>query len=262
MTIKSEAIGWYFKKLKKYPDIDNPKTWNEKIQWLKLYDQDRLQIQLCDKKLVKDYVSQLIGKEYVIPSTENYPAVWKTNHGSGHVKFVNSKEDEIYAEKKLTQKLKTPFATWNGEWAYRFIDPCIIKEKRLEDNTDYKFHCVNGQVKFMQLLWDRGKRTTKECIFDANGNPTDLHLYPAIEHVKRNLPCSKENFVLLKKLSEKLSQNWKYVRVDLYYSNDQPWFGELTFWPGAGVYPENKDSLTFGNLLDFDLTTKKPPVIE
>lgn len=260
MSIKSEALDWYFKKLKKYPDLDNPQTFNEKIQWLKLYDQDIRQIDLCDKKIVKDHVANLVGRKYVIPDTENYPAVWKTNHGSGYVKFVNKKEDEENALKKLNQKLKKPFATWNGEWAYRHIKPCIIKEIRLSDNTDYKFHCVNGEAKFLQVIWDRGKGTSKECIFDQDGNLTNLHLYPPHLLVPIELPCGIGNFKKLKSIAEVLSKDWKYVRVDLYFSDGQPWFGELTFWPGAGVYPENSDSITFGRMLDFDLTTIKPPV--
>lgn len=260
MSIREEAVNWYVKKLGKQPDIEDPQTYNEKLQWLKLYDQDSRQIVMCDKKSVKDYVKDIVGKKYVIPNTELYPAVWKTNHGNGGIRFVNSLADEIIAYKKLNKKMKKPFATWNGEWAYRFINPCIVKEMILVDNTDYKFHCVNGEIRFMQLIWDRGGKNTKECIFDSSGNVLDRHLYPNMQSVKRELPCSKSNYAELCAIAKELSRGWKYVRIDLYWSNNQPWFGEYTFWPGAGVYPENKDSLYFGDMLDFDLKTKKEPV--
>lgn len=261
MSIESEVLNHYYKKFKEYPDFDNPRDYNEKVQWLKLYDQDPLQVTLCDKVAVKDWVSNTIGNQYVIPHFDGYPSVWKTNHMSGDAEFVESAEDEEGALTRLTNRLRKKHGMKKGEWAYRLIKPQILKECKLELNTDYKFHCVNGEVKFVQMIWDR-THYGKECTFDSDGNPTDLIVEPRNQHVKQDLLCSQDNFNELKSIAKKLSSGWKYVRVDLYHSNEQPWFGEMTFWPASGCFPRHKDIKKLGRLLDFDRTTIKPKVIE
>jgi len=261
MSIREEAFNRYYKKFGEYPDLDNPRDYNEKIQWLKIYDQDPLQVTLCDKLAVKDWVAGVIGDQYVIPHYDGYPAVWKTNHGSGGNEFVDSKKDSKEALDRLQKRLTKKHGTKKGEWAYRFIKPQILKEKRLDVNVDYKFHCVEGNVKFMQMVWDRNKYG-KECLFDDQGNLTDLQIEPRNEHVMRELICSKDEFFKLKEIALKLAKGWKYVRVDLYWSEGQPWFGEMTFWPAAGCLPRHKDIEKLGELLNFDRTTTKPQVIE
>lgn len=261
MTIETEALNHYYKKFGEYPDLKNPRDFNEKIQWLKLYDQDSLQITLCDKIAVKEWVASIVGEQYVIPYTEDYPAVWKTNHMSGDAELVNSSEDAELALTRLNNRLRKKHGMKKGEWAYRKIEPQILKEQRLDVNTDYKFHCVDGKVKFMQMIWDR-THYGKECTFDADGNLTDLIVEPRNEHVKRELICTQEQFQTLKQIAEKLANGWKYVRVDLYWSNEQPWFGEMTFWPASGCFPRHKDIKKLGEYLDFDRTTTKPRVIE
>lgn len=261
MSIRDKIFNRYYKKFKEFPNLDNPQTFNEKIQWLKIYDQDPLQIVLCDKIEVKKWVAEKIGEKYVIPFYEGIPSVWKTNHDSGGVEFVNSADDEITALTRLSQRLNKKYGVNKGEWAYGFIHPKIFKEKKLDVNTDYKFHCVDGKVKFMQMVWDRNKYG-KECVFDSNGNVTNLHVESRNINILTDLICTKEEFFEMKKIAEILSTNWKYVRIDLYYSNFQPWFGEITFWPNSGMAEKNRSNILLGNLLDFDLSTSKIPIVK
>lgn len=261
MTIKKEAFNRYYKKFNEYPDLDNPKDFNEKIQWLKIYDQDPLQIKLCDKVAAKEWVAQIVGEKYVIPSTEKFPAVWKTNHDSGGIAFLNSEKDIPNALDILEKRLKRKHGMKKGEWAYRFIEPQIIKEKMLTSNVDYKFHCVDGKVKCMQMVWDRDQYG-KECVFDEHGELTDFQVEPKNVYTPHDLLCPKESFFELKSIAEKLSTGFKYVRVDLYWSDSQPWFGEMTFWPSSGCIARHEGLIKLGNLLDFDRTTTKIPVVE
>ena len=262
MTVQSESINWHKKKLKSEPNLVNPVTYNDKINWLKIYDQDPDIVTCCDKILVKEYVANVIGNKYIIPNTTDYPAVWKTNHGSGGIQFVNSKQDEAQAYKNLAPILKKTYGKNKGEWAYRLIKPQIVKERRIDNNdVDYKFHCCNGEVKWLQMIWDRYSGKTKESNIDPEGNPMSWWFDEKMQHVEVPPHCGLDKFFELKKIAEKLSRKWKYVRVDLYYGKEQPWFGELTFWPKAGCY-KTPDQAKFGTLLDFDLTTIKPMVIE
>lgn len=262
MTIKQEAINWHYKKLKTYPDIENPTSYNDKIQWLKIYDQDLDHITCCDKILVKDYVANIIGEEYIIPNTTDYPAVWKANNGSGGIQFVNSKDDEATALENIQPLLKKVYGKNKGEWAYRLITPGIVKEKRIDNNdVDYKFHCCNGEVKWLQMIWDRYSGNTKESNIDPNGIPMSWHFDEKMTHVEVPPHCGLDKFFMMKSIAQQLSKKWKYVRVDLYWGEDQPWFGELTFWPKAGCY-KTPDQIKFGKLLDFDITTTKPAVIK
>lgn len=262
MSVKNNTLNYYYKIFKHYPDLNNPISFNYKIQWLKLFDQTNDHITCVDKKAVKGWVESRI-KGITIPPANTYPEVWKTTHDAGSVQFVNNETDAQKAYRKLNKKLKRSYGFRKGEWAYSFVKPEIIKEKRIDNgDVDYKFHCCNGEVKWLQMIWDRFDGNIKECIFDSKGHATDLHLDNKLTHSKRDLFCTRDNFFELKRIAELLSKEWKYVRVDLYWAEKQPWFGELTFWPAAGCYPKNKDNIIFGKMLDFDITTKKDKIIE
>ena len=260
MTILHEATHWHKKKLGTWPNLDNPKTFNEKIAWLKVYDQDRDQITCCDKLAVKDFIAKDFGTDLIIPATTEYPMVIKPNNGSGGVRFANNKQEEIEAEEFCRQKASKPYGKGKGEWAYRLIKPGVVKEQKLEGTgVDYKFNCVHGEVKWVTMTWDRHGGKKKESILDPNGNTTPLHLVHTMKHVEQEPFDGLENFFEMKKIAEKISARWKYIRVDLYWEG-QPKLGELTFWPGGGCY-KTPDNLKFGELLDINLTTTKEPVI-
>lgn len=260
MSIRAESVNWYKKMMGSLPDIDNPKTFNEKIAWLKIHDQDKDQIPCCDKLAVKDFIAKDFGNDLIIPNTTTYPMVVKANNGSGGVRFVNNKQEEIDAEKFCLAKAVKPAGKGKGEWAYRFIEPGVVKEAKLQGTgVDYKFNCVHGEVKWVTMTWDRQTKKTRECILDPNGKPTPLHLVHKMKHIETDPFDGLENFFEMKKIAEKISARWKYIRVDLYWEQ-QPKLGELTFWPGGGCY-KTKDNLKFGEMLNIDLTTTKEPVV-
>lgn len=261
-TVKQQSLNWYYKKFKKYPNIDNPKSYNDKIQWLKIYDQDPLQITCCDKLAVKEFISTEYGPEIVIPNTTDYPAVIKTNNGSGGIEFVNNPQEEIEAMKRINILLKKKHGKNKGEWAYSLINPGVVREKRIDNgDVDYKFHCCNGKVKWLQMIWDRYSGKTKESNIDPDGKIIPWHFDEKMSHVEELPPCGMDKFFEMKKVAEELSKKWKYVRVDLYYGEGKVWFGELTFWPKAGCY-KTADQIKFGTLLDFDTITVKSAVVK
>jgi hypothetical protein len=262
MTVKSKSVNRYYKKFGKYPDLENPKSYNDKIQWLKIYDQDIDQVMCCDKLAVKEYIATNYDPSLIIPNTSEYPAVLKANNGSGGIEFVSSPEEETLALERINVLLKKQHGKNKGEWAYSLIEPNIVREKRINNNdVDYKFHCCNGKVKWLQMIWDRYSGKTKESNIDPNGNPMSWHFDEKMQHVEVPPHCGLDKFFEMKQIAENLSKRWKYVRVDLYYGEGKPWFGELTFWPKAGYY-KTPDQEKFGQLLDFDLTTKKTQVVE
>jgi hypothetical protein len=262
VSVKQRAIGWYYKKFKKYPDLKNPVSYNDKIQWLKIYDQDPDQVICCDKLAVKEFVAKEYSPEIVIPNTNDFPAVLKANNGSGRIEFVNDPQEEKPALERINSLLRKKHGKNKGEWAYSLIEPGIVRERRIDNNdVDYKFHCCNGEVKWLQMIWDRHSGKTKESNIDPNGNVMSWHFDEKMRHVEAPPHCGLKSFFEMKQVAEKLSRRWKYVRVDLYYGEEQVWFGELTFWPKAGCY-KSPDQVKFGALLDFDLTTTKPQVME
>ena len=156
----------YFKSCHKFPNLKEPKTYNEKIQWLKLHDKNPLYTTLVDKYEVKKYIADKIGEEYIIPTLEVWDSfddidfdslpnqfVLKCTHDSGGLVICNDKNklDIAQARKTITSSLKNNYY-WSGrEWPYKDVKPRIIAEKYMEDSQteelrDYKFFCFNGRV--------------------------------------------------------------------------------------------------------------------
>ncbi|CAA0078919.1 Uncharacterised protein [BD1-7 clade bacterium] len=271
-----EIHDFYFTRFKTFPNLTSPKSYNEKIQWLKLFDQTQLHAICSDKFLARTYVQETIGERYLAhiyshASSFNelnlmeLPAkfVIKTNHDSGTVFPIVDRIDFSIENTRAAVEtaLIKPYGTENGEWPYRHIKPLVFIEEFIETTTgnlpsDIKLHCVDGKVKFIQYIWDRG-RFTKEIILDENWNQTGLILDSSFEHPNQ-IPEKPENFELLKSTAEKLAGAFKYVRIDLYNENEKILFGEMTFFPRGGGY-HSPDSLAFGSLLTFDTSKRLPP---
>ena len=255
-------------KIGKSLNLKNPKTFNEKLQWLKLYDRNPLYTKLVDKYEVKDYVANIIGKEHVIPTIGVYDSfddinfeklpkqfIIKCTHDSGGLVIVKDKNklDIEKTKKKINKSLKKNYYYCGREWPYKNVKPRIIIEKYMEDNKtkelrDYKFFCFNGIPKFMFLATDRQKNQTKFNFYDMNfnllpftqGHPNDLR--------KISKP---EKFDEMVALSKKLSVNIPHVRVDFYEINGKVYFGEMTFYHYSGFTkfdPEEWDE-KFGNYI-------------
>lgn len=258
----------YWIRIGKTLNLENPKTYNEKIQWLKLYDHNPLYTIMVDKYAVKKYVAGLIGEEYIIPTL----AVWDTvndidfrtlpekfvikcTHDSGGVCIKNNSDfNESKTLKKLSHCMKRNFYMTGREWAYKNMKPQIIAEEYMEDNKthelrDYKFFCFDGRPMFLFIATDRQNR--KEPYFDFYDMQFN-HL--SLKHGHPNAPREPErpmNFELMKEISAKLSKGIPHVRVDLYEINGKVYFGELTFYHHAGfVNFEPKEwDVIFGDLI-------------
>lgn len=248
-------------------NLKNPKTINEKLQWLKLNDRRDLLTQCTDKYQVRSYIIKKIGKEYLIPLlyetkkpkdinkkniVENQFVV-KVNHDSGGVFIVkdNSLLDWKKLQKDLSLLLLKNYYYHSREWQYKNIEPRIIVEKLLLDENkqvpkDYKLHCFNGRVNIIQVDMDRDTNHRRN-LYD-----TDWNLIECDWKYKRGQNQKKPSMINeMVHISEKLAKDFTYVRVDLYLIEKKIYFGELTFSSGSGwerFTPEKYDN-EFGHLL-------------
>lgn len=238
----------HFKKRLGYDlNLDNPQTFNEKIQWIKVYYHNPLYTTCADKYKVRDYVQEKIGKKYLNDIYGFYESVdeidldqlpkkfvLKPSHSSGHVIICTdkSKVDWNKEFKKMKKWIKENFFYKNGEWQYKDIKPRIICEKLLDSNiNDYKFFCFNGEPKFIQVDYDRYIEH-KRRIYDINWIKADFSLMH--EDDNREIP-KPINFDLMLELSRILSKEFHFVRVDFYEVESKLYLGELTFTPGNGM---------------------------
>ena len=249
-------IQFLWKYRMNYPlNLDNPQTYNEKLQWLKLYNQNPSYTTMVDKYLVKDYVANIIGEEYIIPTLGVYESVediefdtlpnqfvLKCTHDSGGLVICKdkSKLDILQARKKIRKSLNTDFYLLAREWPYKNVQRRVLAEQYMEDKVtqelrDYKFFCFNGKPEFLFIA--TGRQFQKEPYFDFFD--MDFNHLP-FKHGHPNspiLPDKPKNFELMKQLSEKLSQGFAHLRVDLYEINGKVYFGELTFFHHSGMVP-------------------------
>lgn len=233
--------------------LDSPQTFNEKLQWLKLYDRKPEYTTMVDKYAVKMYVADIIGEKYIIPTLgvwnhfdeidfDKLPNqfVLKCTHDSGGIVICKDKNklDLKSAKKKIEKSLKQNYY-WSGrEWPYKDVKPRIIAEEYMIDESgyelkDYKFFCFNGEPKMMFIATDRGS-DTKFDFYDMEFN----HLPFTNGHPNANKQIKKpKNYSTMLALSAKLSFGIPHVRVDFYNINGKIYFGELTFFHWSGLVP-------------------------
>lgn len=244
----------YFAHFKKFCNLKNPKTYNEKLNWLKLHDRNPLYTTLVDKFEVKEYVSKIIGEGYVIPTLgvwEHFDDidfaklpdqfVLKCTHDSEGLVIVKDKHnfDKTAAKEKLEKSLGQNFYYIGREWPYKNVKPRIIAEQYMEDHRDkelrdYKFFCFNGEPKLMYVASGRSSNHTKFDYFDMQFNHVDLQQkYPNSDNPLRK-PDSFEDMIRLAKM---LSHAFSHVRVDFYEVDGRLYFGELTFYHLSGFIP-------------------------
>ncbi len=258
-------------------NLKNPSTFDEKIQWLKIYDSTPLKTQLADKYLVKEWVSERIGEEYIIPTLGVWDSfdkidfdslpnqfVLKANHGSAMNIIVTDKSKLDYADakRKFDVWLKRNLGYHSLELHYIPIKPCIIAEQYLENSngelTDYKCHCINGSVAYIQCMTGRASHETlREKVYDTNWNPLPFtQNYPRYDGEIRK-PGNLSQMVAC---AETLSSEFCYVRVDFYALDDGSFkFGEMTFAPGSGYGPWNIEEYNekIGSLIKLPIANKQ-----
>lgn len=260
----------FYKKMGYKLDLKNPKTLNEKIQWLKLYYRSPLYNQLSDKYLVREYIKVNIGSDYLIPLLGVYQRfedinfdllphqfVIKMNHGS-HWNIICSDKDNFNLEEariKIDQWIKHNYYWGAREWQYKDICPKIVIEEYLSDGfgilpRDYKVFCFNGKAEIIRVITDREEASDSRYYFNKS--------WDILKVDKRHREPNTNEKILkpavlddLLKISEALSNPFPFVRMDFYIIHNKIYFGEFTFSPFAGfnvdILPE-KDK-EFGDFL-------------
>ena len=253
MSEEAYITSLYKLKVGRELDLANPRTYTEKIQWLKLYDRNPKYTMMQDKYLVREYVSKMIGDEYLIPLLGVWERVddidfnslpnqfvLKCNHDCASVIICRDKTsfNVMVAKEKLNRCLKRDYSIAGGEWAYRDIKRRIIAEQYMHDNNektlnDYKFFCFSGKAKIVMIT--SGEAHTKERrldFYDMDFNPLDIRRG---EMLKSGQPINKPLGIdELIPLVEKIADGIPFVRVDFYLINGHPYFGEIAFYPSSG----------------------------
>ena len=256
-------------------NLDNPKTIQDKINWMKLYDSTPLKSKCADKVLVHEYCKEKLGEDICIPIIKTYDKaedikwdelpdrfVIKCNHGSGMNIIVKdkSKLDKGAARAKLAKWMKEDFSFRNGyEMHYHAIKRKILVEQFMEDGhpdlVDFKIFCFNGEPKLCLVIGNRSSKTQSY----RNYYDMDFNFVNLSKTKNKNNPKIKdkkpEHFEEMKEYAKKLSEDFKFVRVDFYEIGGKVYLGELTFTPAAGLfnYTDKKKEIEIGNLLDLGI---------
>jgi hypothetical protein len=250
----------YFKHFRRFVNFKHPVSFNEKLQWLKIYDRKPLYTTLVDKLKMKEYLREILGEDYAIPTL----AVWdrpedidfdalpnqfvlKWNHDSGSIVICKdkSKFDKVKALKKLQHGAKYNGFWYGREWPYKGVVPKVFAEPYMEDSIthelrDYKVFTFNGEVKLLLIASERQKPgvDTKFDFYDMNMEHVDMrnqHENAAIP------PVPPKTFPIMKKLAEKLSKGFIHLRVDFYEVDGKVYIGELTLNHGSGLMTFSPD---------------------
>ncbi len=239
----------HFRRVGRWPDLDDPKTFNEKIQWRKLHGDHALYARLSDKVLVKDHVATILGEDVVTPTLwhgnkiptraeRNWqlPYVIKANHDSGSVLFVRNETEQDWdtIEKACALWLNTSYTPFNDEKWYHLIEPQILVEPFIADEIiDYKFYVFDGRVHYIHVDTDRFTEH-KRRFYDRNWIPLPFSLKFPRETRDIERPNHLEDMIAG---AERLGAGFDFVRVDFYDLPEGPKFGEMTFAPETGCGP-------------------------
>ncbi len=263
--------------MRKKLNLNNPISFQEKLQWLKIYDKNPDYHKMVDKVLVKDYVSSIIGCEYVIPllgvwskpediNWDMLPNrfVLKTNHSGGNTGVIICRDKNSFnresAIRKLNFSLKDDVYRNSREWPYKDIEKKVFAEEFIDtksneiDLPDYKWYCFNGEPKYCQVIKDR---TTNETIdfFDTDWKHQEfVGLNPAAGPAAgpaAEEPAKPSNLIEQIKIAKELSKGIPFSRIDLYSVGDKIYFGEVTFYPlsGMGEFNPRCYNEILGNML-------------
>jgi len=258
----------YLFKYRKRLRLKNPSTFNEKLNWLKLYDRNPFYTKIVDKFSVRGYVAEKVGDKYLIPIIGTYDNineldfdllpnsfVLKPTHGSGWVIMCRDKSnfDVEAARTEIDGWLKINYYQLHGEWPYKDVPPKIICEelistKNQSDLMDYKFYCFNGEARFFHVDIDRFQKHSRNFYdLEFNRLPFSLEYPQASFDISR--PVNLNEMV---KIANTLSNGFKFIRVDIYNNDGTIYFGEMTLFPGNGLelFTPNEYDLKIGKLIN------------
>lgn len=251
------------------PNLENPKRFTEKLEWLKVYDSTFLKTYCADKITAREYVEDKLGKDISIPLLGVYDKfddidfsklprdyIMKTNHGS-HTNIIvrNGNLNKPLARQKFNEWLSKDWSWWGYEMFYKPIPRKIIIEQFMSDGnvalTDYKFLCFNGTPIYCQAITDRGTNNMALNYYDMNWTPCKEISRLDLPANYNKIDKKPETFELMKEYATILSKDFKFVRVDFYEIDTKVYFGELTFIPAASYvkYKNPKTDFELGDLL-------------
>ncbi len=244
----------YYQRMKKKLNLNNPVTFTEKLQWLKLFDRRPEYTIMVDKYEVKKYVSSVLGEEYIVPTLGvwtsfdkiDFPKlpdqfVLKCTHDSGGVVICKDKYklDMEIVRKKMTSRVSKNYFWYGREWPYKNVTPRILAEKYMANKSgdelkDYKIFCFNGEPRIVLVCTDRfTDEGLRENFYDLKWNLLNIQ---RPKHPNTAYSISKpESLDAMLSLARTLSKNIPFVRVDFYDINGRIYFGEMTFFPASGL---------------------------
>lgn len=258
-------------------DLNHPKTFTEKIQWLKLYNRRPEYTLMVDKFAVKKYVTDIIGEKYVIPTLGVWDKledidwdalpnefVLKTTHGGGSGGVVICKDKKTFDRNKailtLRASMRSDIYRSLREWPYKDVKKRVLAEKYMVPKdmvnnpiyelSDYKFFCFNGEPKYCQVIRNRHSKESID-FYDMNWRHQEfVGLNPAASNGINPVPqpLLLDDMICI---CHKLSKNMKFVRIDMYVIDNRIYFGEITFYPasGMGLFNPDKWNEELGNLI-------------
>lgn len=262
----------YFFEMGKPLNLKAPRTFQEKIQWLKLYNRKPEYTEMVDKYAVKNLVGSVIGAEFIIPTIgvwnkfsdidfDKLPNkfVLKTTHGGGNCGVIicrdKSKFDKEEAKQKLEVSLRSSIYRSMREWPYKNVPRRIVAEQLLEipdseDLSDYKIFCFNGEPKYIQVIQDRNTRETID-FYDTDWNHQDFIGLLNKSAVPGKLVPKPDNLAEMLNAAKLIAGNTIFLRVDMYRVEEKIYFGEATFFPasGFGYFTPKEWNSKLGNLI-------------
>lgn len=244
----------YFFQTGKRLHLKHPKTFNEKLQWLKLHNRKPEYSTMVDKYAAKDYVANIIGKEYIVPTLgvwdspediawDNLPSqfVLKTTNGGGSKGVVICRDmenfDKTDAVSRLRSAMKHNLYKNFREWPYKNVKPRVIAEEYLSEDSeengirDYKIYCFNGKPLYCAVVSDRWNKMFAD-FFDMEWSHLPF-TYKGIQ-TSESIPAKPQHFKTMSQIAAKLSIGHPHLRVDFYEVNGKVYFGELTFYSASG----------------------------
>lgn len=239
----------YFWRHGRLPDLADPQTFTEHVQFRKLHDRDMRMPPLADKLAVKQIVAARIGPGWIIPTLWHgeqlplqpgwtTPFVVKARHGCNQTAFVFDDTDWSAVQRKTKRWMAREYGVWLDEWLYRQIPRGLLVEPYVGEGrllpVDYKYYVFGGRVELVQVHLDRARRH-RWMLFDRD--------WRRVSSPTSDNPAQPRQLARMIEVAEELGRDFDFIRVDLYEIGGEPRFGEISFYPGSGLDPFDPPSL-------------------
>lgn len=285
LPLKSSDWGLYLDihivsvlRLRRFPNLLNPKGFNDQMKWLMLFDQHPLMRRCVDKYEVRSHVAEVIGEEYLVPlrahgnwrevesAVSQGSGVLKCSHDSGSARLFEdlSNEEVRSLENRFTRLLKKRHGVGKGEWHYGSDAPQLIVEAKLPGTrpgcgpADVKVHCVSGEPRLIHVIEGRQSKDQSHAFFLPSGERVSLR----VKAHRRDLNVPEIESILRQvlPLARKLANPFRYVRTDFYLVQDTVFFGELSFHEEAGLFRNKVEEFDLARFLEIPCDNPKPTI--